>query len=301
MRRREPRGMTATLADLARSALRRGYAAARRRLSGYGLPRFRIVCSAERVVRAALRTDVTTVLGHRMRLDAKDRGELAIHGVYEPLATDLVRSEIGPGDVVLDIGANIGYYTLIFAKCVGPAGRVFAFEPEPGNFALLQENVATNGYRNVTLARLAVSDRAGRARLFLDADNAGDCRMYDSHDQRPSVDIATVRLDDHLASLDRIDLIKMDIQGAEPAALRGMRGLLERHRQVRLLLEFWPYGLQLFGADPKEFLDTLREAGFALWNLNERRGGLARTGVPELLADYPPTLDSATNLFCTRR
>ena len=288
------------LADVARAALRRGYAAGRRRLSGYGLPRFRMVRAAERLVRAALRTDVTNVLGHRMRLDAADRGELAIHGVYEPLTTDLVRAELRPGDVVLDIGANIGYFTLIFAKGVGPAGRVFAFEPEPGNFALLEENVAANGYRNVALARLAVSDRAGRARLYLDAGNAGDCRVYDSHDHRPSVDVETVRLDDHLVRLDRVDLIKMDIQGAEPAALRGMRGLLERNRKVKLVLEFWPYGLQLFGADPREFLGTLCEAGFALWNLNERRGGMARTGVAELLAEYPPTLDNATNLFCTR-
>jgi FkbM family methyltransferase len=290
--------MRTGLSDLARSALRRGYAAARRHLSGYGLPRFRFVRAAERLVRSALRTEVTDVLGHRMRLDAKDRGELAIHGIYEPLATNLVRAELRPGDVVLDIGANIGYYTLIFAKGVGPAGRVFAFEPEPGNFALLEENVAANGYGNATLARVAVSDRAGRAEIYLDADNAGDCRMYDSHDRRPSVNVETVRLDDHLARLDRIDLIKMDIQGAEPAALRGMHGLLERHRKVKLLLEFWPYGLQLFGADPKEFLGTLCEAGFALWNLNERRGGMARAGVAELLAEYPPTLDSATNLFC---
>jgi FkbM family methyltransferase len=281
--------------------LRRSYTAARNRLSGYGLPRFRIVRAAERLVRAALHTDVTNVLGHRMRLDAKDRGELAIHGVYEPLSTDLVRAEIRPGNVVIDIGANIGYYTLIFAKGVGPAGRVVAFEPEPGNFALLEENVAGNGYRNVTLAQLAVSDRTGSARLYLDADNAGDCRMYDSRDRRPSVEVETVRLDEHLAWLDRIDLIKMDIQGAEPAALRGMRGLLGRHRQLKLLVEFWPYGLQLFGADPKEFLDALCEAGFALWNLNERRGELLRTGVAELLAEYPPTLDSATNLFCVRR
>jgi hypothetical protein len=66
-------------------------------------------------------------------------------------------------------------------------------------------------------------------------------------------------------------------------------------------VEFWPYGLRLFGADAKEFLDTLCDAGFALWNLNERRGEMARTGVAELLVEYPPTLDAATNLFCTRR
>jgi len=301
MTMREPRRATMALSDLARSALRCGYTAARRRLSGYGLPRFRVVRSVERLVRAALRTDVTNVLGHRMRLDTNDRAELSINGIYEPLTTELVRREIEAGNVVLDIGANVGYYTLIFAKCVGPHGHVVAFEPEPGNFALLQENVAANGYRNVALFRLAVSDRAGRARLYLDAGNAGDSRMYDSHDGRPSVDIETVRLDDHLDStLGRLDLIKMDIQGAEPAALHGMLGLLEKHQGVKLVVEFWPYGLRLAGANVQEFLQTLCRAGFNLWNLDERRGVLLPTNMSQLLQQYPPTPDSATNLFCAR-
>lgn len=298
---REPNRATMALADLARSALRCGYTTARRRLSGYGLPRLRVVRSVERLLRAALRTDVTNVLGHRMRLDANDRAELSINGIYEPLTTDLVRAKIAAGDVVLDIGANIGYYTLIFAKCVGPQGRVVAFEPEPGNFSLLQENVAANGYRNVSLFRLAVSDRAGRARLYLDGENAGDSRMYDSHDGRPSVDVETVRLDDHLgSSLGRIDLIKMDIQGAEPAALRGMLGLLEKHRGVKLVVEFWPYGLRLAGANAGEFLQTLCRAGFDLWNLDERRGALLPTSVSQLLHQYPFEADRATNLYCVR-
>jgi FkbM family methyltransferase len=289
------------LPDFARSALRRGYAVARTRLTGYGLPRFRIVRSVERFVRAALRTDVVNVLGHRMRLDANDRAELSIHGIYEPLTTDLVQAEIAPGSVVLDIGANIGYFTLIFAKRVGPTGHVFAFEPEPGNFALLQDNVAANGYSNVTLSRLAVSDRAGRVRLYVDAGNPGDCRIYDSHDRRASLEIETVRLDDYWdPPFGRIDFIKMDIQGAEPAALRGMLGLLEKHRQVKLVVEFWPYGLRLSGADVEEFLQTLCGAGFNLWNLDERRGALVPTTVSELLGKYPPAPDNATNLYCVR-
>jgi len=284
-----------------RSALRGGYAATRGCLTGYRLSRFRIVRSVERLVRTALRTDVANVLGHRMRLDVNDRAELSIHGIYEPLTTDLVRAEIRTGDVVLDVGANIGYYTLIFARSVGPEGRVFAFEPEPGNFSLLQENVSTNRYRNVTLSRLAVSDRTGSARLYVDAGNAGDCRIYDSRDNRPSIEVETVRLDDYFEPPPgRIDLIKMDIQGAEPAALRGMQGLLERHRRVKLVVEFWPYGLRLFGTDPEEFLRMLCGAGFSLWNLNERRGGLSRTGVTELLNEYQPAFDSATNLYCVR-
>ncbi len=284
-----------------RTVLRFGYAAARRQLTGCGLPRFPIVRSVERLVRAALRTDVVNVLGHRMRLDANDRADLSINGVYEPLTTDLVRAKIAPGAAVLDIGAHIGYYTLIFAKCVGPTGHVFAFEPEPGNFALLEENVSANRYQNITLSRVAVSDRAGRARLYVDTGNAGDCRMYDSHDLRPSIEIETIRLDEYFDSYPgRLDVIKMDIQGAEPAAWRGMAGLLERHRRLKLVVEFWPYGLRLFGTDPAEFLQALYQAGFRLWNLNERRGALTATTASELLAEYPPTLENATNLFCVR-
>jgi FkbM family methyltransferase len=290
-----------TFSDVARSVLRSGYRAARTGLAGYGLPRFRIVRSAERLVRAALRTDVVTVLGHRMRLDAHDRGELSIHGIYEPLTTELVRAEIGPRSVVLDIGANIGYYTLIFANRVGPQGRVFAFEPEPGNFALLEENVTANGYRNVTLSRVAASDREGGARLYTDPGNPGDCRIFDSHDHRPSLEIETVRLDEYFDAFPRgIDLIKMDVQGAESAALQGMLGLVEKNRRVKLVMEFWPYGLGLAGSSAEAFLRTLFGLGFQVWNVDERRGALAPTSAPELLERYPPVPDRATNLYCVR-
>jgi hypothetical protein len=92
----------------------------------------------------------------------------------------------------------------------------------------------------------------------------------------------------------------MDIQGAEPAALHGMLGLLEKHRGVKLVVEFWPYGLRLAGANVQEFLQTLCGAGFNLWNLDERRGVLRPTNVSQLLHQYPPMPDSATNLFCAR-
>jgi FkbM family methyltransferase len=293
--------LRARFKDSLRSPLRLAYAAARRRVSGHGLSRFLIARALERLVRAALKTDTVSVLGHRMHLDAIDRAELSINGIYEPLTTDLVRAEIKPGDVVLDIGANIGYYTLIFAKCVGPTGHVFAYEPEPGNFSLLRENVSTNGYRNVTLCQTAVSDRAGHNRLYLDEANAGDCRLYDSGDGRRAVGVETVRLDDCLAAFPgKIGFVKMDIQGAEPAALRGMQSLLHAHRPLGLVVEFWPYGIRLFGSNPGDLLRMLTRNGFALWNLDERRGRILPTCVSELLEKYPPTPDAATNLYCVQ-
>lgn len=285
-----------------RQLVRRLYWSGRKRLGGRRLARFRLVRHLEGLVRSAIRSDVVEVLGHRMVLDARDGAELSTNGIYEPLTTDVVRREVREGHTVLDIGAHIGYYTLLFARQVGPQGRVFAFEPAPGTLALLEQNIRLNGYHNVTLIPRAVSDVAGRARLYVDETNVGDSRIYDSRDGRPFVPIETVRLDDALAGhLGAIHFIKMDIQGAEYAALRGMLGLLQAHPEAKLVTEFWPYGLKTFGVEPEAYLHLLLEQSFHLFNLDERAGRILPVSPKQLLTRYPPTFASATNLFCLRR
>ena len=181
-------------------------------------------------------------MGHKMYLDAVDSLLLSMRGIYEPEETKLVESLVHRGHVVVDIGANIGYCTLQFAQLVGGTGKVIAFEPDPENFELLRRNVDANGY-DVTLERRAVSDVAGRLRLYKSILNRADYRNFDSHDGRPSLEIDAVRLDDYLRNLSRVDFIKMDIQGAEGLALDGMIALLERSPGVKILTEFWPQGL----------------------------------------------------------
>ena len=97
-----------------------------------------------------------TVHGHRMLLDRYDTLDLRRQGIFEPLATALLPLLVGDGDMVIDVGANIGYYTLLCARLVGKRGLVYAFEPEPQAFALLEQNVALNGYRNVVARRQAL-------------------------------------------------------------------------------------------------------------------------------------------------
>jgi len=185
-------------------------------LSGHGIENFYSVKVAHNFVISHLKSTFAEVDGHKMFLDSKDSLNLSINGVYEPFETELVKKEIKKGDVVLDIGANIGYYTLIYAKLVGEEGKVFAFEPDPDNFALLKKNVEINGYRNVILAQKAVSNKTGKIRLYLSEVNKGDHRIYDSHDGRKSIEIETIRLDDYFKNYNvRIDFIKMDVQGAE--------------------------------------------------------------------------------------
>src|SRR5207244_3754027 len=99
---------------------------------------------------AKLDEGLVDVQGHKMLLDPIDTLGLSVRDVWEPLETKVVQNEVRRGSVVLDIGAHIGYYTLLMARLVGPQGRVFAFEPNPANYDLLRRNIQINSYRNVT-------------------------------------------------------------------------------------------------------------------------------------------------------
>jgi FkbM family methyltransferase len=246
------------------------------------------------------------VLGHHMTLHHPER-DLVISrlllgsGVFEPFETELLLDELRPGDTAVDVGANVGYYTLLFARRVGPDGRVFAFEPDPANFELLRRNVERNGYRNVVLSPLAASDRCGPARLFLSGSNAGDHRTYDPADGRPSLDIETVPLDRFFAGYPGpVDLVKMDIQGGEFAALTGMRDLLARQGRVKLATEFWPHGLRGAGASAAAYLDLLGRLGFRLFEVNEQHWCVARAEPERLLEAFPAGQDVFTNLLCVK-
>lgn len=222
-------------------------------------------------------------------------------GVWEPFETDLVRGEIGAGATVLDLGANIGYFTLLFAQLVGEQGRVFAFEPDPTNFEILSLNVERNGFQNVLLENKAVSDQPGMSRLFSNQTNRGDYRLYDSGDGRESVEVVTVSLDQYLQGDQReIDFVKMDIQGGELAAVRGMEGLLRGRERLKMITEFWPFGLAKAGGDAAEYLDLLLSLGFRLSRMDEENRRLVPADPDHLLRTYLPEKETFTNLFCTK-
>ncbi len=119
-------------------------------LSGHGLGRVKPIRWAYNHLYQWLKPRWVWVQGHKLFLDKLDTLELATREIYEPLETQLLLKRLKPGQTFVDIGANIGYYTLLAARQVGPAGRVYAFEPDEENFKLLQKNTEINGYSNVT-------------------------------------------------------------------------------------------------------------------------------------------------------
>ena len=138
---------------------------------------------------------------NKMYLNTEDTGlspSLLIRRIYEPYETELFKKLIKSGMVVVDIGANIGYYTLLAAKLVGNNGRVYAFEPEPTNYRFLIKNIELNRYKNIKLIQKAVSDKHGKARIFLDKHNLGMHSLAEANIQEKAgfMEVEMVTLDD---------------------------------------------------------------------------------------------------------
>jgi FkbM family methyltransferase len=175
---------------------------------------------------------------------------------------------------VLDVGAHIGYFSLLASTLTGPSGRVYAFEPEPRNRALLEKNVASNSRANVVVVPKAVSDSAGTARLQLHAQNTGAHSLFSAPGTAAgSVEIETVALGAWMKENNvEPSLIKLDLEGGEWRALEGMSDFVARKRPLALVLEYIPAAITRSGRDPWEWLDRLAKFGFRFSRIDEDRG-----------------------------
>jgi FkbM family methyltransferase len=217
----------------------------------------------------------------------------SLYSAYKRLADReeraLLEKVIGPGMVVLDIGANIGTYAKFLAKLAGPTGRVIAFEPEPRNFALLERAVAH--LPQVTAMHAAVAERGGTLDLYVADDLNVDHHSYDDGEGRRRVAVPALALDDLFKPGERVDFIKMDIQGAEMSALLGAERILAENRKIELLLEYWPFGLRRANVEPAQLLETLAQFDFTV-EVVGRSGGR-----PEMIGSGP---DDYCNLHARR-
>ncbi len=270
-------------------------------ISGHRIGRFYPIRVINSFIISQLRSNFAEVQGHKMFLDSKDSLSLSIYESYEPLETQLVKREIKRGNVVLDLGANIGYYTLIFAKLVGEEGKVFAFEPDPTNFALLEKNIEMNGYKNVILVQKAVSNKDGKLKLYLSEYSMGDHAIFNLYEGCKFIEIEVIRLDDYFKNYEgKIDFIKIDTEGAEEQAIQSMLNLLKKNKTVKILTEFFPIGLKGSDIDPAEYLNTLLKLDFKLYHINEQEKKIEPASIPKLLEIYSPEKQNNTNLLCVR-
>lgn len=216
------------------------------------------------------------VWDQRVRAASLDRlVYLALHraGLLGANEAQLLRKLVEKGMHVVDIGANIGLYTLLFAKLVGNAGRVFAFEPEPNLFSALCDNCATNAVLNVAPFQFAAGDSDGRAKFQRSIFNSGDNRLAESTSDVKPIEVEIARLDD-LLPVRTVQFIKLDVQGHELAALAGMQEVIASSPDVRVFFEFCPGDLRAANTTPESLLNFFRERHFKLY---ETKGGVPRS------------------------
>ncbi len=159
---------------------------------------------------------------------------------------------------VVDIGANIGYYTLQLARLVGDNGKVFAIEPVPDTAKLLRKNLDANGYHNVSVHEVALGAEAGKLKLYLS--HQSEWASFKSKELPDTyIDVPLYTLDTLFGQEGRIDYIKMDIEGYEIEAIKGMRSILKKY-SPGIFVEIHP---SIVGKDAiLKFLDELKELGY---------------------------------------
>lgn len=229
---------------------------------------------------------------------------------HEKETIDQLDTVAKPGMTMLDIGAHVGYYSYRYANILGENGRIFAFEPHPRTFATLQHNVER--FPQVTAVNLALAEQEGSAELhdYLMMSASGSLHYDESmaalqkaqtHDSdiAPRIDhpfaaqtftVRTTSVDDFLttAGIGQVDLVKMDIEGAEIGALRGMQRTIAKSPNLILLMEYNPQALTAFGHDPIAALDEVQSYGFSQMEAIEENGHLTS------LSQQPDKLHSLT-------
>ena len=180
------------------------------------------------------------------------------YGIIEAYELEIARSLIRPGMQILDVGSNIGFHALEFARWAGPTGHVDAFEPAPENYAVLKRNVEASGLANVRAFDLAISNHTGEITLYLNPANRGDHRIAGSSAMRSAIRVPTTTLDERYgATGQRVDLVKIDVQGAEYLVLAGMRQVFRDNPDLIVLVEFSPGLIAASGNTADEFIDLL--------------------------------------------
>jgi len=199
---------------------------------------------------------------------------LSLNGHFEKGSEVVFQSLLSSGMVVLDIGANLGIYTLyaLQAGC-----EVYSFEPTPSTFDILKKNVKVNGFENsnkLQLINKAVSDKNGTVDFYIKQGICGQNSLFKGTDTLDSIAVETIIADDYLKGLDKVDIIKIDVEGAEYYAMLGLKNIIARSPEIKILIEFSPENMRNTNLSPKILLDLIKEYGFKYYLIEEDKGTL---------------------------
>lgn len=228
-----------------------------------------------RLMRLYLRP-ITEWQGFTVHVDPSDFGvtfELESTGDYEPTTIQFCKDYLKEGMTFIDVGANIGLFSLVASRAVG-RGNVYAFEHGEGNFKLLQQNTRENNCSNTRVYRRAVLDRSGTCTLHLGGFNTADHRTYFVSEGRKQEEVVCISIDDfiNVQSIQKVDLVKIDVEGVEELVLKGMTKLLDVC--PCLIVECWPEQLEAAGTPADRPFKFLHDKGYELSLIDDINGSI---------------------------
>jgi FkbM family methyltransferase len=236
--------------------------------------------------------------GLRMELDTRTLIDwhLLFHGEWEPHLGTLFRLLLGPGAVAIDVGANVGAHTLTFARLVGPTGRVLAFEPNPAIHNRLVQNVGLNPLAHVQVFGCALGDATATLELRVpkadsgEASNPGLASLVALETPHDLVKVAVRRLDDVIpeAGLQRLDVVKIDVQGYEYHTLQGMPDAIRRFAPA-IIFEYEDWAWRQAGATFDDVATWLRGLSYSFWIIQGGARGVHAALAPVPLGAVPGT------------
>lgn len=229
--------------------------------------------------------------------ESPDISPLKKDKIYEQETTLFIRKYLNEGDTVWDVGANIGYFTLEFARSVGSQGKVLSFEPHPEIFKVLQRNVSRNKYQNISLQNVACGEEATFSKLYFSTENEGNHKIVENSSSKDSVKIKVVKLSTFIETHPP-RLIKMDIEGAELLALRGLGADYLKYSRVDFVIEYHPYEMSFFDIEGEQVIDFFIDTGYKFRNLAFPDSPIISR--EEILKKYKKEDRSITNLFCSK-
>lgn len=253
-----------------------------------------VICAGENLVISRIDGFIMAFPAEEWRLPTYE----ILVGQLEPGLFARMKSTIREGMVVVDVGANVGTYTLLALRAIGARGKVFSYEPTPRAFDILKNNVQVNGFLEsgrIELRQKAISDGSrSKDRFFVLKNSLTHNSLYGDDelvsDNVDVIEVDTVSLDQELGVDQRVDVVKIDAEGAEPAILRGMRRVIEHNPAITIYIEFAPEHLKRAKVDMLLYLAEIRSQGFDIQEVTDPTGELRALSDEELCTCFSVNL-----------
>jgi len=253
---------------------------------GTGIYRFRIIKLIHDYMLTLLPTENFETNDFKM---VSESGNLFLTQISNKFEISFCKEKIQKNMTVLDIGANVGYYTVNFASIVGEKGQVFAFEPDPSNFSILKKNIRLNNFKNIILVNKAVSNSLSPTTLFQNSSNTGGHSIIKTENSKKKILVDSTTLDEYFKNFSHpIDLIKIDVEGAEYQVISGGLNFFKKLKPKYLITEFELNSVDLSHVD-SFYPDLLSDLGYVLLGKTDNSKGnscLLPTSITELKVPY---------------